>query len=543
MNILGIQGNFGRPEHDASAVIIQDNKLLAAVEEERFIRYKHAFGVMPEKAIKYCLDNASISINEVDILAFPRNTWHGHEHRLNWFLQYNFGGKPRNIEFVGHHLAHAASSYFYSGFDRSLILTIDMTGDGIALSVFRAEYKDIRLIHEVPFPNSLGLFMAFITQYLGFRSSQDEGKVMGLSVYGEPRIDMSKILNVGKDGYELNTQCLHPEVFKRYPEFHTRQLPMFSEYLEANLPKRRLSFEEITSDHMDVAASAQKIVEDSVFAILTKYRLPSDDYLCLAGGVAQNSVLVGKIARAGLFKEIYVTPVVGDAGSALGATVYVDVINGINHSERMTQCYLGPAYDSGHIRTMLEQNHIEYDVLDITSVIANDLAEGKIVALFQGRMEFGPRALGNRSLLANPQIDGMRAKVNTIKKREQFRPFAPSILHEYGEKLFSNYHDSPFMAFTLEATESGRKQLKEACHIDGTGRYQSVYPGSGNYRLVLEKFFQQTSVPGVLNTSLNVDGQPIANTPQQALQMFFSTDIDTLVLEDCVLRKPKRVTV
>lgn len=532
-----MQGNFGRPEHDGDAVLIHNSELVAAIEEERLIRYKTATGVMPDKSIQFCLKTAGIGMGDVDILAFPRNTWEGHEHRLNWYCETNFGARPKKIEFVSHHLAHAASTYYYSGYKKALILTVDMSGDGISLSVFRAKGDDIKLVHEIPFPNSLGLFMALITQYLGFKSNQDEGKVMGLATHGTPTVDMSPLLKITNDGYQLNPECLHSEVFMRYPEFHTKQLPFFSPMVEKILPKRRLYNEEITTEHKNIAASAQKVVEDAVFKIIELFQESEDEYLCLAGGVAQNSVLNGKIVESGLFKEVYITPVVGDAGSALGAAALMQVKAGYKPAV-MKSPYLGSSYSNEYIQAYLEKCRVKYKKYpDAADKIASDLAEGKIVALFQGRMELGPRSLGNRSLLANPKIDGMKRKVNVIKNREQFRPFAPSILHEHGPKLIDHYQDSPFMSFTLNTTEYGYEMLKEATHIDGTARVQSVYPDSGRYREILEAFYKKTDIPGILNTSLNVDGQPVVESPQQAVSLFYSTNVDTLVLEDFILEK------
>ncbi|EKE00117.1 MAG: hypothetical protein ACD_22C00090G0008 [uncultured bacterium] len=537
MNILGLQGNFGRPEHDADAVILQDSALVAAIEEERLIRYKCAFGLMPDRAVRYCLKRANISMKDVDVLAFPRTTWFGHEEKLNPYCEFNFGARPKRIEFVSHHLAHASSAYYYSGFKNSLILTIDMTGDGISTSVFRGNGIDIKLIDEIAFPNSLGLFMALITQYLGFRCCEDEGKVMGLATHGSPNIDMSRILKITEDGYEFNPESVHKDVWKRYPEFVTRQQPWFSDLFEKVLPKRRLPTEEINDDHKNIAASAQKAVEDAVFKLIQKYKADGDEYLCLAGGVAQNSVLNGKIVSSGLFKKVYVAAVVGDAGGTLGAATYVQVKSGLKVGD-MNNAYLGTDYSNDFIKEYLDKNRVAYtSPINIANKISGDLEDGKIVALFQGRMEFGPRALGNRSLLANPKIDGMKYKVNIIKNREQFRPFAPSILHEHGKDLIKSYQDSPFMSLTLEATDLGYEMLKEATHVDKTARLQSVYEGSGRYREIIESFYSKTGIPGVLNTSLNVGGQPIVESPDQAVALFYSTNVDTLVLDDFVLTK------
>lgn len=541
MYILGIQGNFGRTEHDPDAVLIHDNELIAAVEEERMIRYKCAIGVMPDRAIGYVLKKAGITMKDVDVLAFPRTSWIGHEERLNSYCEYNFGSKPKKIEFIGHHLAHAASTYYYSGFKKALVMTIDMTGDGVSFSIFRGNNKELNLLDEISFPNSLGLFMALITQYLGFKCSEDEGKVMGLATHGKPTIDMSPLLKVTEDGYKFNSDCLHKEVWNRYPEFTTRQLPWFNEYMEKVLPKRRLPTEKINEDHKNIAASAQQAVESVVFKLIQKYKRDEDEYLCLAGGVAQNSVLNGKIVSSHLFKKVYVAAVVGDAGGALGAATCVQIKSGFEVGS-MNNAYLGTDYSSSEIREYLEKNRIKYkQYSDISEKVASDLSEGKIVALFQGRMEFGPRALGNRSLLANPKMKNMKYKVNIIKNREQFRPFAPSILHEHGSELIKDYQDSPFMSFTLKTTDLGYEMLREATHIDKTARLQSVYPDQGRYREIIEKFYKKTGIPGVLNTSLNVGGQPIVESPSQAVALFYSTNVDTLVLEDCILEKENTI--
>jgi len=412
-----------------------------------------------------------------------------------------------------------------------------MTGDGISTSIFRADGIDIKLIDEIPFPNSLGLFMALITQYLGFRCCEDEGKVMGLATHGSPVIDMSRLLKITEDGYEFNPESLHKDLWNRYPEFSTRQQPWFSDLFEKVLPKRSLANEEINEDHKNIAASAQKAVEDAVFKIIKKYKKDTDEYLCLAGGVAQNSVLNGKIVSSGIFKKVYVAAVVGDAGGTLGAATYVQVNSGLKVGD-MNNAYLGTDYSNESIKSYLDRNRLSYtQPKDIVNKVADDLVDGKIVALFQGRMEFGPRALGNRSLLANPKANDMKYKVNIIKNREQFRPFAPSILHEHGEKLIKSYQDSPFMSFTLEATDLGYEMLREATHIDKTARLQSVYDGSGRYRDIIESFYNKTEIPGVLNTSLNVGGEPIVESPNQAVALFYSTNVDTLVLGDFVLEK------
>ena len=536
MYTLGIHGNFGTATHDAAAVLIRDNQIVAAGEEERFTRYKHAVGILPDYAIKYCLDHAGIAMKDVDYIAFPAATWTNFDSRLRSYLWYTFDFVPK-IEYIDHHTAHAASSFLLSGFPSALVLTLDLSGDGVSCGIFRGSQNRLQLVDTITFPDSLGLFAAFITQYLGFRSNHDEYKVMGLSAYGKPTIDLSRILRFTNGNLKFNQALLHPEVLKRYPVFHTSQLPMFRDTTYSFLPQRRLKNEPLLSVHKDLAASAQKVIEDAIFALIHKYKTQEDTYLCMAGGVAENSVANGKIAQSHLFNDVYVAPVCSDAGSALGAAVYVATQNGF-HFEKVIDTKWGPGFTNAYIQKVLESYSVSYTYTDdVSGQTARLLTKGNIVGWFEGRMEFGSRALGGRSILADPRSAKMKERVNTIKKREAFRPFGSSILDEHHSSLFATSHFSPFMSFTIQTTKKGTHMIPASVHIDGTSRVQSVGKNSSLYRKLLENFYDQTGVPALLNTSFNSSWEPIVMSPEQALAFFYSSALDVLVMGKYMIRK------
>ncbi len=536
INILGIHGSLGKSSHDASAVLIQDNQIVAAAEEERFVRYKHAVGLMPDNAIKFCLDYAGINIKDVDKVAFPAASWSDFDPRFKAYLWYNFGHVPK-IEYIDHHTSHAASSFLISGFPSALILTIDQSGDGISCGIFRGKGNKMELVDKIPFPNSLGLFAAFITQYLGFRPNHDEYKVMGLAAYGKPTTDLSKLLTFKNGGLKLNPKMLHPEVFKRHPVFHTKQLPMFRNVKYDFLPPRRLAGGKLSQEHKNLAASAQKVIEDCIFALIKKYKTPEDRYLCMGAGVAENSVACGKIAMAGIFQDIYTPPACGDAGGALGAALYVASKNGFVFQKVIDNKW-GPSYSNAYIKAALQSYGLDFKITNsVARETAKLLADDKIVGWFQGRMEFGPRALGSRSILANPSNKKMKDRVNRVKKREEFRPFAPSVLEEHQSSLFTTQQFSPFMSFTLETTREGRQAIVAATHIDHTGRLQVVRKDGSLYRRLIEEFYQVTKIPALLNTSFNSSWEPIVESPEQAIASFYSSEIEALVIGNAIIEK------
>jgi carbamoyltransferase len=538
MQVLGVHGNFGRSEHDPAAALVVDGYVVAAAEEERFLRQRHAVGLMPEHAIRFCLDTAGIALRDVDALAFPRATWVGFEERLQAYLCYRFGCCPP-IRFVHHHLAHAASAFYPTGFDQALVVTIDQAGDGVALAVYRAAGKGLTRVHAEPYPNSLGLYAAMLTQFLGFRSNHDEYKVMGLAAHGTSTVDLDGILDVAADGYCLNQELLHREARRVFPEFHVEQLPLFNQALTDRLGTPRRCNEPIQPGHFDLAASVQRRLEDAVLAVVNRHRQPSDRRLCLAGGVAHNSVLNGRLARTGWFDELYVAPAAGDAGTALGAALQAAADAG----DRPQPCHtsqLGPSVSDASIAETLARAGVHYRQVDDPAALAAELlAAGRLVGWFQGSAEYGPRALGARSLLANPTPAETKQRLDTVKRREAFRPFAPALLDEFGGELIESYRPSPFMSLTLPTTPLGGRLLAAAIHVDGSARYQTVTSGddAGLFRRLLEAFHDLTGVPAVLNTSLNAGWEPIVLWPEDAMAFFTSSGLDALLMGSFVLER------
>ena len=529
MYILGIHGNFGRPDHDAAAALLRDSEIVAVAEEERFLRQKHATGLFPDDSIRYCLREAGIGIRDVDLIAFPRVTWQQFDERLRAFFEYKFGYFPP-VVFVQHHLAHVASAYYLSGFSDALIVSIDRSGDGVSLAVYRGKDADLQLLHEERFPNSLGLFAAMMTQYLGFRSNHGEYKVMGLSAHGTPNIDLSFLLDWNGDTYTFHEEYLHREVERKYPEFPTEQLPIFNKRLEEKLPPRRLRNDPILPVHADLAASVQKRLEEMCVAIVDKYRLPTDRNLCVTGGVAHNSVMNGKIVANSGFEQVYIPASASDAGTALGAAVKAAVDNGTRFA-RLDSALLGPSYADSEIYDLLKRCGVAFEEVDDPAARGAELlAQGATLGWFQGRAELGPRALGSRSLLADPRTAAMKDKVNLIKRREDFRPFAPSILAEQATACFDSCCPSPFMSFTFQANARGLAEFPAATHVDGSARVQTVREADGLYYQLIRQFHQRTGASAVLNTSLNSNWEPIVHEPQNALSFFFSSETEHLLI-------------
>ncbi|GAB3862106.1 carbamoyltransferase [Dactylosporangium cerinum] len=534
MYILGVHGNLGKAEHDPAAVLLCDGDIVAAAEEERFVRSKHAVGLMPDAAIRFCLQQAKIGMREVDVVAFPRATWSDFPPRLEAYLQYTFGFAPP-VEYVDHHTAHAASTYLISGFDDALIITADQAGDGTSCAAFRGRGPELELLEAVPFPDSIGLFAALVTQYLGFRSNHDEYKVMGLAPYGNPTMDLTGLLHTAGGLPRLDPRVLHQTVLQRHPVFHTDQLPMFAADQLLGLPTRRLPDGELTGAHRDLAATAQQTITAALLGFVERHRTGIDQRLCLAGGVAENSVAAGAIAATGTFDDVYVAPACGDAGTALGAALLIAAQHG-HRPARLTHTQLGPSFTDGQIGDVLRECGVPYvETADPAATAADLIADEQIVAWFQGRMEFGPRALGARSLLADPSTDAMRAQVNRIKRREQFRPFGPSVLAEHLPDLFPTTVEAPFMSFTLPTKDPA--PIIAATHVDGTSRPHTVPDDGTLYRRLVEHVHARTGTPAVLNTSLNSGWEPIVATPEQALAFLYSSTADALVIGPFLVTK------
>ena len=567
MVILGIKNM-----HDASAALVINGEAVAAAEEERFTRIKHARG-LPVNAMRFCLDYAGIKMNDVDIvcaswkpwalrvratlalksiLKSPRifkaktsrgmsqmqNEW-SELFRLRGLVERCFGKGKYKIEFVDHHLAHAASAFLCSPFERAAILTVDGAGEADTTVLWIGEGTGIKKIKAVKLPHSLGQFYSAVTAFLGFNSQSDEYKVMGLASYGEP---------VYADYLSKNVVRCHPDGSFRidpyFIDYHIARNGSFRTSTTDIFGEPRLKGEDIAKRHADVAASAQKVVEEAIFH-LVKYLHDKTklDTLCLAGGVAFNCVANGKLFKKTPVKNIFIQPAAGDAGSALGAALFLEhKYTGRPRHYVMNNAYLGPSFSSQECERVLKDKYIRYERLDEDVLLqrtAHALAEGKLVCWFQGRMEWGPRALGNRSFLADPRREEMKDIINLkIKQREQFRPFAPSVLEEKSSEYFDYSGTSPFMLYAFPVKPEKRSQILAVTHVDGTARPQTVNKETNPlYWKLIKEFEKLTGVPMLLNTSFNVQ-EPIVCTPGEAIESFIRTKVDYLVLNDLFIERP-----
>ena len=576
MYILGINAYHG----DAAACIFKDNAILAAAEEERFTRVKHAAG-FPIKSIKFCLDKAQISIEQVDHITINRNPNQKLFEKalfastklfnLNFIknrfqnlkkinsikdeFEYHFKTKINSkIHNIDHHTAHISSSVFFSGMKNSNFISVDGFGDFVSTVTGYFDGKKITKFNEVLFPHSLGLFYTAMTQYLGFMNYGDEYKVMGLAPYGEPKYiyQLKKIVKYdNKKLFRLNL---------KYFLHHTGNVEMtwlngepkigqvFSSELEKLLGPHRKKNENLLQFHKDIAASTQNFFEEILINIVNDlYEKNKNENLCISGGSGMNSVANGILFEKTKYKNIYIPSAPGDAGGSLGSAAYQ--INKINNTSIQfdDNPYLGPSYSDEAIKKDIDDNMTtikessikinKFDRFDELSLnISKELSNGKIVGFFNERMEWGPRALGNRSILADPRNANIRDILNVkIKRREKFRPFAPSILEEETKNWFKTNDKVPFMSKVFKVRNEKKYLIPSVTHVDGTGRLQTV---SKNYNPrfynLISDFFKITEVPILLNTSFN-ENEPIVCTPKEALDCFLRTRMDILVLGNYVL--------
>ena len=560
---------------DAAAALVRDGHMLAAAEEERFVRINHVTA-LPVHAIRYCLREAGVSLADVDGIAVPWKYWvlgrrgalalsamfrsptlfrvkgrRSVERLSQEYAELAFlasqlrervgPGRHRPV-YLDHHLCHAASSFLVSPFERAAILVVDGASEAHTATLAVGEGRKITVLKRIALPHSLGQFYASMTAFLGFRPDQDEYIVMGLSAYGEPRFASllrEQVLRLLPDGsFHLNTKLF---------DFHLARVRIFLPELERLLGRHRLPGEELTQRHRDVAASAQVVLEDAVLHLARHlHRLTRVENLCLAGGVAYNCVANSRLRRELDYREIYVQPAAGDAGSALGAALWLtNRRGGLSHREVMRDVYLGPEFSEEDCRKALSRAGLAWDALSedvLCDRVATELERGRLVFWFQGRMEWGPRALGNRSLLADPRREDMRELINAkVKLRESFRPFAPSVLEERAAEYFDCPSPSPFMLFTAPVLPSAKGIIPAVVHVDGTSRIQTVGRDENpRFRKLLEAFARKTGVPILLNTSFNVN-EPIVCSPEEAIQCFLRTDVDWLVLGNLLVRRPVSV--
>lgn len=558
VNIIGISCGY----HDSACCLLQNGKIIAAAQEERFSRVKNDKS-FPGAALRYCLHHAALTITDIDCVAFyedpaqklSRQLWMGMlpgstQDRRDSIRRRALGTLPQEairliagfegpIEIVDHHLSHAASAYFFSGFDEAAILTVDGVGEWPTTTYNSAEDAEINRLEQVDFPNSLGLFYSAITGYLGFEVNEGEYKVMGLAPYGRP-IFVDRIQQLIEDGqggqYSLNF---------RYFSF-LQEDRMFSEALcELLGGPARIPETGITQFHMDVACSTQFVLEQILLAkIRYLHGRVQTENLCMAGGVALNVVATSKCLNAGPFKRLFVQPAAGDAGGCLGAAAVAHVRHfGFRpHRARLQHVYLGPSNSVDSVEHILNSSGVTYEnyrnnEAGLIESIVDKLIDGKVVAWVSGRMEFGPRALGARSIIADPRRSEMRDLINAlVKQREAFRPFAPAVLQEFAADHFALDHPSPFMLEVCQVTSP--IQLPAVTHVDGSARIQTVTKAvNTRFAELLTRFHDRTGCPILLNTSFNLRGEPIVCSALDAISTFARSRIDTLVLEDFVLER------
>lgn len=546
--ILGINGGTKSGNQDSSATIIKNGKIVACVEEERFIRIKHAPGVLPENAIKFCLKKANVTIKDVDYVVFAGATYTDMKNILTDFFQLKFRFCPK-IYLIDHHLAHASAAFYTSGFENSYIITADLSGDSRSTVLFYADKTGIKEINSYFKPNSLGLFYATITQYLGFRYDNDECKTMALAAYkSKNNCIINDFLNITEEDYKINKKYLNPNLQPGKPH-PSRQEPLFNKYFLSRMNRQtRFENEKIDNFYLSVAKTAQDKIEHAFFALIkqlknSKYK---SENLCLAGGVCLNAELNSKISYLNEFKQLFVQPAASDAGLSLGGALYLSNKYKSLLPERINTVYFGDKFSNEEIKKELENVKIKaykyYETSKLSKIIAEKLAIGKIGAIFHGAMEYGPRALGNRSILADPRNEKIKDILNKdFKQRELFQPFAPSVIKEYAKEYFdfpqtkSNFE---FMIINVKVKKNISKKIVSAIHVNNTARIQIVDKKYNSFFYsIINEFGKMTGVHVLLNTSLNKRGLPIARTPNDALNVFFTTPMDFIVLGNYLIEK------
>jgi carbamoyltransferase len=566
MYTLGISCYY----HDSAAAILKDGKVIAAVEEERFSRKKFDDS-FPKMAINWCLEEAGITPDQIDAVAFYDKTILKFErlldnyitvaprglhsfldvipkwiHKRLWVkteIEKTLKGFKGKIIFPEHHLSHASYAFFTSPFKESAILTVDGVGEWTTTSFGEAKDTKIQLSHDIAWPHSLGLFYSAFTYFLGFKVNEGEYKLMGLSAYGKPKYYdaiLNELIDVKNDGsIHLNMKYF---AFT-YDKVMTNQ--KFADFFGIPVRKEDSKTEQI---HYDIGASAQKILEEILLKMINHiHKKTNMKNLCVGGGVALNGVANYRMLKEGPFEQVHIPPSPGDAGSAIGSAQFLYYSHLKNkresistNSERIIEhVYVGPHYSNDQVKSFLDHNNIPYDYLERDSLLqktAKLISESKVVGWYQGQMEWGPRALGNRSILADPRNAKMKDILNEkIKHRESFRPFAPSVLEEHVSEYFDIDRPSPYMLMVAPVKS---EKIPAVTHVDGTARLQTVSKNTNPlYYDLIHKFFQITGIPIIINTSMNVRGEPIVNTPEQAFEMILKTDMDILVMNNFMVSR------
>lgn len=593
MRVLGVSAFY----HDSAAALVVDGKIVAAAQEERFTRIKHD-SAFPDHAIAYCLAEAGLKLSDLDHVAFYDKPFLKFERLLETYLAFAPRGfrsfqmaipiwvkeklfqkdllrrKFKDIDpgfdtmekllFTEHHMSHAASAFYPSPFDEAVVLTLDGVGEWCTTSVAVGRGNSLAIDRELHFPHSLGLLYSAVTYYTGFKVNSGEYKVMGLAPYGEPKYAqkmLDHLIDLKDDGsFRLDQQYF--DYCTGLTMTNAKFSDLFGEPVRG--PEQRL-----TQFHMDMAASVQKVTEEVMFRLTRSLQSEYQaDNLCLAGGVALNCVANGKILRDHKFKNIWIQPAAGDAGGSLGAALaahymYGDKPRTLNGAlDGMQGSYLGPSFDQADIERRLTAVGARFESLDYEAMLdrtAQDLAEDRAIGWFQGRMEFGPRALGGRSILGNAKSPAMQKTLNLrVKYRESFRPFAPSVLREKASDWFEIDSDSPYMLLVADVAADRRRAMTEeeealfgidklnvvrseipaVTHVDYSARIQTVHAETNPaYHSLIERFEKHTGCPVIVNTSFNVRGEPIVGSPEDAFNCFMGTEIERLVVGNCVLKK------
>lgn len=591
MHILGVSGYY----HDAGAALLRDGQLVAAAQEERFSRIKHDAD-FPRRAIQFCLQVAGISGRDLDYAVFhekplrkfnriaasilqtvPHSRDLLREATLGWarggpgvaqILEWEFGISRKKVLFSEHHLSHAASSFLCSPFDEAAILTVDGVGEWPTATYGYGRRNDIHLHGQMEFPHSLGLLYSAFTSFLGFQVCEGEYKVMGMASYGEPRYldEVWELVELNDDGsisldmdyfcYPYSSQGMfNTGIIGLLGEPRPPEMLFFTN--DSGYPKyfgdKPANYEQLSKENQryaDIACSVQRVTEEILLNMARHVHQETGlKQLCMAGGVALNSVANSRILRETPFEEIYIQPAAGDDGAALGAALWVHhTLLGAPRTFQMKHAEWGCKYSGADIHSFLRENNIAHQAMEdedrLLDWVVERLTRGKVVGWFQGGFEWGPRALGNRSILADPRNPNMKDIVNSkIKFREPYRPFAPSVLAGCAEKYFdfadaALHAPARFMLYVVPVRENHQQTLPAITHVDGTGRLQTVFrEQSPRYYDLIERFGSATGVPVVLNTSFNLRGEPIVNTPANAFATFSKSEMDCLVLESFVVEK------
>jgi len=579
--ILGISAFF----HDSAAAIIIDKEIIAAAQEERFSRVKFDSS-FPKNAIKYCLNQANLTISDIDEIVYFENTYLKFDRIFSnytnylpksffqfsnaifsWFSEKLFLEKnikkelgwKKEIKKISHHLSHAASAFYPSPFEDAAIIILDSVGEWACTSIGYGNKNEIKLLKEIKFPNSLGMFYSAFTQFSGFRVNADEYKLMGLAPYGKPKYKekiLKNIIKINDDGsYKLNLE---------YFQFHFGYNTISPNFEKLFGQKIRKKDEDIREIDCDLAASAQSVLDDIFLKIAkTAKKITGSKNVVLAGGVALNCVSNGKLSESKIFQNIWVQPASGDAGGALGAALYLSYLNAHDIKNKTSQegSFFGPSYSDKEIKTYLDKMKITYsehnDEKTLINEITKSVIEEKVIGLFNGRMEFGPRALGARSIIGDPRSTKMQKNMNLkIKYRESFRPFAPAILEEHVNEYFKMEFGNSFMSFVFpvqnkikistdnnfssisEKLMQKRSSLPAITHVDYSARIQTVNSITNPFFYkIINDFYNKTQCPVLINTSFNVRDEPIVCSYIDALKCFFSSDIDVLILNKFLITK------